>query len=159
MAREKVDGPGEGDLGEMARILDAMLEAGVEISARELARRHPTIRSASSFTRIAPRRAILERYRLDQQRIQRVAANANKQSRGSLAKQLAEKEIKLTELQRQVDLLQASHVAMLRALGEMGGFGAWSKFFERSEPLRRALLEMGALPHADVLDMPSEPKR
>lgn len=140
------------DLDAIARILDDMLDAGVEVSARELARRHPTIKSASSFTRIAERRAILDRYRLDQQRIQRVASNSSKQSRSSLANQLAEKELKIEDLQRQVDLLQASHVAMLRALGEMGGFGVWAKFFEESEPLRRKLQQMGALPQADVLD-------
>jgi hypothetical protein len=141
------------DLKAIEKIVEDLLDAGVEVSARELARRHPTIKSASSFTRIAERRAILDRYRLDQLRIQRVASTSNKQSRCSLGKQLAEKELKIENLQRQVDLLQASHVAMLRALGEMGGFGIWAKFFEESEPLRKKLQQMGALPQADVLDM------
>lgn len=146
------------DLDAIAKILDDMLDAGVEVSARELARRHPTIKSASSFTRIAERRAILDRYRLDQERIQRVANSSSKQSRSSLTKQLVDKELKIEDLQRQVDLLQASHVAMLRSLGEMGGFGVWAKFFEESGPLRKKLQQMGALPHADVLDIVKEGK-
>lgn len=49
---------------------------------------------------------------------------------------------------------------MLRAVGELGGFSKWAKFYEQYREARDKLAELGAIPTAPVTTMPaSEPKR
>lgn len=156
MANEPAPHDVDESLPEIARILDDMLENNIEISARELARRHPTIRSASSFTRMPQRRLLLQSYKQNQKRIQKVAANSGKQSRQFLVQQIADKDVKIAALENQVTMLLASHVAMLRAVGELGGVAAWSKFFDRTQAVREKLRDMGALPNANVVTLVPE---
>jgi hypothetical protein len=43
---------------------------------------------------------------------------------------LADRDIRIAELESQVALLTASHVAMIRAVGELGGFSKWAQFYD-----------------------------
>ncbi|MCM2483274.1 helix-turn-helix domain-containing protein [Burkholderia glumae] len=66
----------------------------------------------------------------------------------------------IAELEATVQLLTASHLAMLRAVGELGGFSKWAKFYEQYREARDKLAELGAMPTAPVSAMPAkEPKR
>ncbi len=49
-------------------------------------------------------------------------------------------------MEAMVALLTASHVALLRSLGELGGFAKWAAFYERFREARDALQKIGAIP-------------
>ncbi len=69
-----------------------------------------------------------------------------KQSTVDAAAVITQKEQRIAELEANVRLLTASHVAMLRAVGAMGGFSKWAQFFEKHQEVRNKLLELGAMP-------------
>ena len=52
-----------------------------------------------------------------------------------------------------MQLLTASHLAMLRAVGELGGFSKWARFYEQYSQARDKLIELGAVPAATVSPM------
>jgi hypothetical protein len=72
---------------------------------------------------------------------------------------LADKDLRIAELEATVQLLTASHVAMLRAVGELGGFSKWARFYEPYRDARDKLAELGAIPEAAIVPMPENSKR
>lgn len=137
-------------------ILEDLLSIDQDITAREVARRHPSLKAASSITRDPVRRALLSEYQHKQKDLRQWAARTQKTSAASVERILADRDARIAELERQVDVLVASHVAMLRAVGEMGGFGQWARFFEKTSPVRELLAEMGALPAGEIVQLPKK---
>lgn len=138
---------------EMENILQTMLDSDEDITARGVIRRHSTLSAASSITRNPARLAILSAYQSKQDELRGWRKRLAKRSSDSAAMSLAEKDIRIAELERQVELLTASHVAMIRAVGERGGFDAWAKFFANYREVREELVRMGAMPTAKVLPL------
>ncbi len=58
--------------------------------------------------------------------------------------------MRIAELEAQVALLTASHLAMIRAVGELGGFSKWAQFYESYRGSRGLLVQLGALPEVTV---------
>jgi len=56
------------------------------------------------------------------------------------------KQSRIDQMETMVALLTASHVALLRSLGELGGFAKWAAFYERFREARDALQTIGAIP-------------
>jgi 16S rRNA G527 N7-methylase RsmG len=131
---------------EMVKVLEGLLERNEEITARAVARLHPRISAASSITRSESRAKLLAQYQDRQREIRGWHGKLSKLSKEKAAFSLAEKDERIAELERQVTILTASHVAMIRAVGEMGGFSAWRRFFERTKGVRDSLIQMGAVP-------------
>ncbi|MEX3845510.1 hypothetical protein [Paraburkholderia sp. BR10882] len=155
--------PGEsasaGD-GQMREILETLLADDEDITARAVARLHPTIKAASSITRSESRSRLLAEYQQRQSAYRRWRGRIAKRSGADTAASLADKDIRIAELESTVQLLTASHLAMLRAVGELGGFSKWAKFYEHNREARDKLAELGAIPAAAVSAMPStESKR
>ena len=67
---------------------------------------------------------------------------------------MADRDVRIAELESQVALLTASHVAMIRAVGELGGFSKWAQFYESYSGSRDQLAQLGALPEATVELLP-----
>lgn len=63
---------------------------------------------------------------------------------------LAASDARIAELEATIQLLTASHVAMLRAVGELGGFSKWTKFYRDYSSVRDSLATLGALPNSTV---------
>jgi hypothetical protein len=80
-------------------------------------------------------------------------------SKVAAAETLAQRDLRIAQLESHVALLTASRVAMIRAVGELGGSGKWAKFFESYSDVRARLTELGALPEADVSPLPSHEAR
>lgn len=137
-------------VGEMQSILEELLANNIDITAREVARRHPSINAASSITRIPVRRRLLEDYQTQQKTFREWAARSDKSSPARLQEQLAKRDLKIQELEHKVMILTASHVAMIKAVGELGGFPKWAAFFEKYEAVRKQLETMGAMPKDNV---------
>jgi hypothetical protein len=60
---------------------------------------------------------------------------ARKQSKNSVAAVMEQKDARIRDLEAEVDLLRASHRAMIKAVGELGGMQAWLRLFNRYEAL------------------------
>jgi hypothetical protein len=140
------------DENKMRDILEMLLEQDDNITARAVARLHPTIRSASSITRSETRSAVLAEYQCRQKDYRRWRGSVGKQSRVQVAATIADKDIRIADLESQVELLAASHLAMLRVVGELGGFGKWAAFYYQSREARQRLERLGATPSFPAVD-------
>jgi len=138
---------------EMEEILLGLLDRDEDITARAVIRLHSNLSAASSITRNPARTRMMEKYKAKQDEFRGWRKRLAKKSRHSAEMDFVEKDSRIAELERQVNLLTVSHVAMLRAVGEMGGFAKWAKFFEPYREVREELKRMGALPDATVLEM------
>lgn len=131
---------------EMERILQEMLDADEELTARGVIRRHSRLKAASSITRSRERVEILACFKSRQNEFRRWRLRLAKRSSESSAMTLADKDFRIKELERQVSILTYSHVAMIRAVGELGGMVKWSKFFEDYKAVRDELNDLGGFP-------------
>jgi len=130
----------------MREILEILLERDDDITARAVARLHPIIKAASSITRSGPRGALLAEYQHRQKEYRRWRDRVGKKSGVRVAATIADKHIRIADLESQVALLTASHLAMLRVVGELGGFAKWAAFYEQFREARQQLDRLGATP-------------
>lgn len=125
--------------GKIASVLEHMLEADEDIGYRAVMRYLPEISAVSSITRDEFRRDLVEQFRERQRGLRQWAGRAKKASQDDLADQLAAKDIRIRELETQIEILTASHKAMLLAVGETGGMVAWKRFFENHQAVLASL--------------------
>jgi hypothetical protein len=144
------------DDNQMREILETLLADDEDITARAAARLHPSINAASSITRSEARSKLLAEYQQRQTEYRRWRGRVAKRSGADTAASLADKDIRIAELEATVQLLTASHLAMLRAVGELGGFSKWARFYEQYRDARDKLAELGAIPEAAVSPIPAE---
>jgi hypothetical protein len=130
----------------MRVILDTLLTEDHDITARAVARLHPTIKAASSITRSEARAALLSDYQERQREYRKWRGRVGKQSSVDTAAALAKKDQRIAELEINVRVLTTSHLALLRAVGAMGGFGKWAQFFEKHQDVLRTLVDLDAIP-------------
>lgn len=131
---------------EMIRILEGLLERDEDITARAVARLHPQIRHASSVTRSKTRADLLAQYQQKQKDIRNLLKRNKKRSQEKIAEDIAKKDQRIAELEEQVEVLTASHIAMIRVVGELGGMSKWLQFFESYKDIRDSLQKLGAAP-------------
>lgn len=124
---------------EMIRVLERLLAEDVPITTRAVARLHPTLKAASSITRNTARSALLAKFQARQAEFRRWRSRTTKLSASDSAATLAAKDSQISELEANLQLLTASHVAMLRAVGELGGFAKWAHFYESYAAVRNKL--------------------
>jgi len=146
-SQEKVGGDTD---PEMVRILQEMLDSNERITARAVARKHPVLKHASSITRSSERSNLLSRFQSQQDHYREWQERMPKRSREQLADQLAQKDSRIAELERQVEVLRVSHMAMIRTVGELGGMGKLLKLYEGYREVRSELDKMAVLPRGEV---------
>lgn len=125
-----------------------LVDADQEVTAREVARRVGV--SPSSITRDPIRKAVVEAAQAKQTELRAWRKRQAKQSRDRDAESLAEKDLRIAELEQRIDLLTASHKAMVLAIGEFGGMAGWQRFFPHWQHVEEQLREMGAMPSAQI---------
>lgn len=144
---------------ELKVILQRMLSNGVKITARSVIREADCmLKNPSDITRQPMRRAVLDEYQARQQEIMALVEKTDSHSRTNLQQRLAQLSQEYQELRGERDLLIASHKAMLLAVGELGGIAVWRKFFQDWELTRAKLIELRALPSAEIYSGPSPKK-
>jgi len=151
------DAPITQDDTELREILEHLLDHDQDITAREVARRHPALRAASSITRSECRRTMLIHYQQEQRKLRQWSARNRKSGGDSIERALADRDIRIAELEAQVEVLVGSHVAMLRAVGELGGFNTWARFFESCASARAVLTGLDAMPNGEVIQIRDRP--
>jgi hypothetical protein len=127
-------------------VLEQMLERGERISARGVLKHVSDVRAPSSLTRDPVRRSMLEEFRRIQEARNTWVERAKKQSTARLLSRLYERVVGIEFFVCQLQLLVASHRAMVQAVGELGGLPVWKKAFEGYEHCLRELVQLGALP-------------
>lgn len=142
---------------ELNRIIEAMIAADVDISAREIARRHSSLKNASAFTRHAERSNLIDKAKQRQTDARNVRGVPTPQRTASLAGQLAEKSERLKVLEERVAVLVASHVACVRAVMKHGGVQALQRFWKDYRQIGEGLEDMQAVPQgAQVIALTRE---
>lgn len=139
-------------LKELESILQRMLNDNETITARAVAREVSSpFRHASDLTRQPERKNMLDRYKLRQAEMRALVEKTDRQSRTNLQIKNSRLLQEVESLRAERDLLVASHKAMLLAVGEIGGMAAWRKFFPLWSETKEKLVEMKALPTAEVV--------
>ena len=139
----------------LRELLSKLLEDDVDITAREVARRHPTIKHASTLTRNPSRRRLLEEFRKRQEELRAWLARSKVRSQQTLVDDLAKRDLQIQELKRKIKVLQISYIAMIRVVASLGGMSKLLKFYEGYQTLKNELLRMELLPESPVLHFPS----
>lgn len=116
-------------------VLGDMLARDDDITARAAARLHPTLKAASSITRSNSRSALLAQYQRQQEQYRQWSTRAGKRSTVHLVADLAARESRIADLEEHISLLTASHIALIREAGELGGFRKWLELFEKIEKI------------------------
>ena len=139
--------------------LQEMLDDDETVTARGAVRRMGGVESASSLTRDTWRAGVIADFQAQQQRLRRQIAKTDRNSPSQVAAALAREKEKTADLERKVALLTASHLAVIRAVGELGGMRAWARFFTGYGAAVGGLRELGAMPEADVTRLePGSPR-
>jgi hypothetical protein len=142
MARETHDK----DNVELVRILQELLDQNIDITAREIVRRHSSLSSASTITRHPSRRQLVEEHQLRQAEMRQWQIRLGKQSKDQVAQKLAAQESKIADLDQTVRILVTGHVGLIAAVAQVGGMGKLSKFYESFREVRNTLSDIGAIP-------------
>ncbi len=150
---EKLDNDSDPDV---VRILQEMLEADETITARAVARKHPSIKHASSITRSTARLSLLASFQAQQKQYRAWQIRTPKRSRENLAAQLAQKDARISELEHQVEILRIHNLAMIRTVGEMGGMGKLLSLYNRYRDLREELDKLSVLPQTEIKHFPNK---
>lgn len=136
----------------LEKVLAELLAEDIDITAREVARRHPSLKNASAFTRNESRLALITKAQDTQSAARAVNSKPLVQKAATLSEQLARKSARVEELEKQVSCLVASHAACVRAVMRHGGIQALQRFWKEYAEVAKELERLGALPRgADVV--------
>jgi hypothetical protein len=144
---------------EFTGLLEELLANDKNITAREIARRHSTLSSASTITRHPKRRALLETYQARQAELRLWGKRLTKISKRETASKLALQQARINELEVTVKALTQGHLALIAAVAQVGGMGKLVKYYEDFRQVRNSLQESGALPEASLMKIPIKAKK
>jgi hypothetical protein len=113
---------------ELTRVLAELLAADIDITVRDVARYHSSLKNASAFTRSEARIALINDAKRTQVAARAVQTKPLVQKAATLAEQLAEKSARVVELERHVGGLVASHAACVGAVMRHGGMRTLQRF-------------------------------
>lgn len=146
-------------LEKLESILKRMLDGNITITARSITRQNDSpFKHASDLTRNSDRKNLVETYQARQQELRALIEKTDKSSRTNLQARVARLVKENELLKEELELLVASHKAMLLAVGEMGGMAAWRRFFPTWEETRKRLSKLRALPTAEVTELSGRQK-
>ena len=139
---------------ELHAVLALLLAEDVDISAREVARRHPTIKTVTAFTRNQARATAISEAQARQREVRAVATMPHRRRAESLGEQLERRGELLEAQENKIDALIASHVACVRAVMRHGGMAALERFWKDYRAIGETVRSLGAVPEsANVIDL------
>lgn len=133
------------DNRELDSVLQELLTQNINITAREVARRHSSLSSASTITRHLERRKLLEDYQKRQSEMRTWQDRLGKRSKEQVAGELAAQQARISELDETVRTLVTGHVALIAAVAQVGGMSKLSKFYENFREVRQQLIQVSAI--------------
>lgn len=140
---------------ELRKVLEKLIADDVDITIREVARRHPALKNASAFTRNPERLALISQARQRQIDARHVKIDPERRHTKSLSEMLEERDRQVAVLEARVKALIASHAACVRAVMLHGGMHALERFWVEYKSVADTLRELDAMPvAADVIELP-----
>lgn len=140
---------------ELRAVLELLLAEDVDITTREVARRHSSLKNASAFTRNRKRMELIEEAQERQTDARHVKSGPERVRSNSLSQMLQERDRRVAELEGQVRSLVASHAACVRAVMISGGFSALRRFWVEYKAIGDGVSALGSVPaKADVVQLP-----
>ena len=135
----------DSDSEELKSILEALLREDVDVTVREVARRHSCLKNASAFTRSSARMELISGAQQRQRDARSVRGSTSAQHQ-SLAEKLREANERNAVLEEQLRALIASHAACVRAVMLHGGTAALERFWTQYKAVADTVRELGAMP-------------
>lgn len=135
----------------LLEVLESLLADDEGITLRTIVRRLDGIGQPSSISRDSWRSQVVKTYQARQRELRRLIERADKSSKSNLVGQLQKSKSRIAELEATVEMLTASHKALILAVGQVGGMSAWKAFYERYEAVIDDIRRLGALPTAEVV--------
>lgn len=137
--------------GILCAILEQLIAEDVDVSVREVARRHPTLKNASSFTRNSGRTRLIEAARQRQLDARRVRLEPAAKRSATMAESLAARTTQVQVLETQVQALVAATAACIKAVGQAGGTAGLERFWSDYKQIADAVQAAGAMPEGGVV--------
>lgn len=131
---------------QLIAILESLLAENINISAREVAKRHPEVASASTITRDPARRELLESYQLRQLELQKWQNRLAKGNKAEVATQMERQQSRIEQLERNEEILLRGHVSLIAVMAELGGTTKLAQYYAHFSELRNSLIQLNALP-------------
>jgi hypothetical protein len=149
----------DADNAELRSVLDKLLVDDIDITVREVARRHPDLKNASAFTRNADRMKLIDESIRRQREVRAVAAGSYSQNTLNV-EGASKQDAQIEELRRQVKHLAAAHAGLIRAVQLAGGMSALERFWQEYKTIGDAVRVLDAVPdEAVVLSLHPKPSR
>ena len=139
------------DNSELSGILATLLAEDVQITAREVARRHSVLKDASAFTRNEARAFLIADAQQRQSDARNVKTDPLVKQVNSAADTLAARRDDIARLEQQVKSLVASHVGCIRAVVSSGGMAALERFWKEYKSVADTVQALGALAATGVV--------
>lgn len=136
----------DNDNVELRRVLEELLAENLDITVREVSRRHSSLKNASAFTRNPARMALVEAAQLRQRDARNIKEGPVARKAASLADTVEARNAEIEQLQAQVRSLIASHAGCIAALWYTGGYGAMERFWKEYKAVGESVRELGAVP-------------
>jgi hypothetical protein len=127
---------------ELADILNTLLTDNIDITAREVARRHSTLKNPSAFTRNEARSALIAAAQAQQQGVRKIVAGGG--GAGSLQDQAAGYRQDIKRLEAQLTHMVAAHAGLIRAVQMAGGGPALERFWRDYKAVGDAVHSLSA---------------
>ncbi|SPS02927.1 hypothetical protein [Cupriavidus taiwanensis] len=139
---------------ELRAVLDGLLVDNIDITIREVARRHPELKNASAFTRNPVRMGLIDEAIRRQCEVRTVAAGLHIQDATTI-EDARKQDAQIKELQRQVKHLVAAHAGLIRSVQLAGGMSALERFWQEYKSIGDTVRALDAVSDgAVVLTLP-----
>lgn len=140
---------------DLKAVLELLIAEDADITVREVARRHPLLKNASSFTRREDRNELIEEAQQRQAAARSVRLAPVTKRAATTTESLAAKTAELEVLDSQVKALVAGCAACIRAVWKHGGTPGLDRFWVEYKVIASTLRELDAMPSgAQVIELP-----
>jgi hypothetical protein len=131
-------------------VLEQLLTENVDVTVREVARRHPELKNASAFTRNRARMALINESIERQFEVRSIAARLSTQD-AACDDNAQPQTVQIEALQERIKLLVAAHAGLIRAVQLAGGMSALERFWTEYKAVSDTVHGLGAVPQAAVV--------
>jgi len=140
-------------------VLENLVAENVDVTIREVARRHPGLKNASAFTRNPDRMALIDDALRRQAEVRAIAAELQP-SHAAIADSNEKQRARIATLDRQVKNLVAAHAGLIRAVQLAGGMSALERFWKEYRTIGDAVFALDAVPRGALVQaFPDGPPR
>lgn len=136
----------------LKQVLDNLVTENVEVTIREVARRHPRLKNVSAFTRNRDRMALIDEAMRRQAKVRAIAARSQLHV-ATTTDGTELQQARIETLERQVRHLVAAHAGLIRAVQLAGGMSALERFWKEYRVICDEIVALNAVPPDAVVQV------